>query len=210
MVLPTRPPRRARLVVFLIFLRRGEGRGSRGGEAALNQFSQELGDTFQSPLLRGASLDADAVGARIIAGATRATEATGREAVAVAEADVAALLAAGARGRRRRARSRTADGPQLGRVKNAAVARAARANDRLAILALTVLDVRAVSKRVVLRTDALTFREMSRRALSDLFEVPRTPLLALANVMSEASFQWRSQSLEATLFQTLSRQLVAG
>ena len=28
-------------------LRHGEGRGSRGGEAALNQFSQELGDTFQ-------------------------------------------------------------------------------------------------------------------------------------------------------------------
>ena len=74
------------------------------GEAALNQFSQELGDTFPSPLLRGASLrDADAVGARIPAGATRATEATGREAVAVTETSVAALLADGARRRSRRA-----------------------------------------------------------------------------------------------------------
>ena len=45
----------------------------------------------------GGPLDADAVGARIIAGATRATEATGREAVAVTKADIAALLAAGAR-----------------------------------------------------------------------------------------------------------------
>ena len=41
------------------------------------------------------------MGARIPAGATRATEATGREAVAVAEADVAALLANGARRRLR-------------------------------------------------------------------------------------------------------------
>ena len=87
------------------FLRRGEGRGGGGDSwAALNQFYQELGDTFHHPLLRGASLrDADAVGARIPAGATRATKATGREAVAVAEADVAALLANGARRRSRRA-----------------------------------------------------------------------------------------------------------
>ena len=90
------------------FLRRGEGRGGGGDSwAALNQFYQELGDTFHHPLLRIASLDvrqsprlhADAVGAHIITGAARATVATGRVAVAIGEADVAALLADGARRR---------------------------------------------------------------------------------------------------------------
>ena len=93
---------------MFVFLRRGEGRGGGGDSwAALNQFYQELGDTFHHPLLRIASLDvrqsprlhADAVGAHIITGAARATVATGRVAVAIGEADVAALLADGARRR---------------------------------------------------------------------------------------------------------------
>ena len=84
------------------------GRGGGGDSwAALNQFYQELGDTFHHPLLRIASLDvrqsprlhANAVGAHIITGAARATVATGRVAVAIGEADVAALLADGARRR---------------------------------------------------------------------------------------------------------------
>ena len=42
------------------------------------------------------------MGARVVGRAPRATETTGREAVAVLEADLAARLAAGRRGRRRR------------------------------------------------------------------------------------------------------------
>ena len=42
------------------------------------------------------------MGTRVIGRAPRATETTGREAVAVLEADLAAALAAGRRGRRRR------------------------------------------------------------------------------------------------------------
>ena len=78
-----------------------------GGGACWRQgstsFSHELGDAFQIFCCLGEGLessDADAVGARIVTRATRATATTGREAVAVAEADVSALLANRARRRR--------------------------------------------------------------------------------------------------------------
>ena len=142
LVLPTRPPRRARSGVFKFFTSWG-GEGGRGRSSAQPVFSR-AGGHFPSPLLRGASLrDADAVGARIPAGATRATKATGREAVAVTETSVAALLADGARRRGRRARRRAADRPELLPIQSSAVARALEAHDRLAILELVVLHCHA-------------------------------------------------------------------
>ena len=56
------------------------------------------------------------MGTRVIGRAPRATETTGREAVAVLEADFAARLAAGRRGRRRRRLRRLLDIP-LGRAR---------------------------------------------------------------------------------------------
>ena len=47
-------------------------------------------------------LVAGAVGAGVVGRAARATETTGREAVAILEANISARLAAGRRGRRRR------------------------------------------------------------------------------------------------------------
>ena len=81
---------------MFVFYVVGRGGGGKVVGSAQPVFIMSWGTHFRSSAA-GASLDTDAVGARIIAGATRATKATGREAVAVTKADIAALLAAGAR-----------------------------------------------------------------------------------------------------------------
>ena len=93
LVLPTRPPRRARSGVFKFFTSWG-GEGGRGRSSAQPVFSR-AGGHFSKSSAAGASLDADAVGARVVGRAARATETTGREAVAVLETNIAARLAAG-------------------------------------------------------------------------------------------------------------------